>query len=180
MQREFILARMKEAAEKIKINIDQLEKEGHFTHEEAEEFLNEVEKLYRNLSVYSHSLKNQEIAGDLKVHMKIMQNVSNIETSAIAEKIIEPVKEEKPVEIKIDNGVILRKIELSINNRFRIANELFSQNQLEFEAALQQLNSISTVNEAERYLDSLKQLYNWKEENPLVKSFYAVVQKRFA
>ncbi len=179
MHREFILAQMKEAAEKIKINISQLEGDGHFTHEEAEEFLQQVEKLYRNLSVYSHSLKNQEITSDLKVHLKIMQNVSNIETSAVAEKIIEPEKEEKPVEIKIDNGVILRKIELSINNRFRITNELFSQKQPEFEAALQQLNSISSPDEAGRYLDSLKQVYNWKEENPLVKSFYALVQKRF-
>ncbi len=180
MQREFILAQMKEAAEKVKINIDQLEKEGHFTHEEAEVFLVQVEKLYRNLSVYSYALKNQEVASDLKVHMKIMQNVTSIEANVVSEKIIEPVREEKAVEVKNVDSAILRKIELSINNRFRIANELFSQNQLEFEAALQQLNSISTINEAERYLNSLRQVYKWKEENPLVISFYALVRKRFA
>ena len=183
MQREFILSQMKEAAEKIKIYIHQLETENHFFHTEAEEFLQQVEKLYRNLSVYEHSLKGNEIASDLKVHLKIMQTATAIETNVVAEKIIEPAKEVKqeiPVEIKSQEAGVLRTIELSINNKFRIANELFAQNQQEFQAALQQLNSITTQDEAGRYLDSLKQVYNWKDENPLVKSFYAVVQKRFA
>jgi len=183
MQREFILSRMREASDKIKIYIHQLETENHFTHADAEEFLQQVEKLYRNLSVYEHSLKDNEIASDLKVHLKIMQTVSNIETNAVAEKIIDPVKEVKheiPAEIKSEESGILRTIELSINNKFRIANELFAQNQQEFQAALQQLNLMTTQEEAGRYLDSLKQVYNWKDENPLVKSFYALVQKRFA
>ncbi len=183
MQREFILAQMKEASERIKMYIEQLETENHFTHAEVEEFLLQTQKLFRNLSVYEHALKNDEIAGDLKVHLKIMQTVSTNETNAVTEKIVEPVKEIKqeiPVERKSEESGVLRTIELSINNKFRIANELFAQNQQEFHAALQQLNSITTQDEAGRYLDSLKQVYNWKDENPLVKSFYALVQKRFA
>jgi hypothetical protein len=184
MQREFILSQMKEASAKIKEHIRQLEAESHFTHAEAEEFLRQVEKLYRHLSVYEHSLKNNEIAGDLHVHLKIMQSVSPTETGDTVEKTEEPAKEEvKPTvaeEIKASEGPLPRAIELSINNKFRIANELFTQNQSEFQAALQQLNSISSQEEAARYLDSLKQVYNWKDENPLVKSFYALVYKRFA
>lgn len=186
MQREFILAQMKEAAELVKMYIEQLEADSHLTHAEAEEFLLQTQKLYRNLSVYEHSLKNDEIAGDLKVHLKIMQTVANIEANAVVEKIAEPVaevkevKQETPIEIKFVEPGSLRTIELSINNKFRIANELFSQSQVEFQAAFQQLNAMTTFAEAERYLDSLKEIYKWKDENPLVKSFYAVVQKRFA
>jgi hypothetical protein len=183
MQREIILNQLKEAAARVKGYISQLETENHFTHSEAAEFLVQVEKLYRNLSVYEHSLKDDELASDLKVHLKIMQTVNNIESSVVAEKIteaVEEVKQEIPEEIKKPEGAILKTIELSINNKFRIANELFAQSQIEFQAALQQLNTISSPDEAGRYLDSLKQVYNWKDENPLVKSFYALVQKRFS
>jgi hypothetical protein len=183
MQREIILNQLKEAAARVKGYISQLEAENHFTRSEAEEFLTQVEKLYRNLSVYEHSLKDDEVASDLKVHLKIMQTVSNIESNVVAEKITEPVQEVKqeiPEEIKKPEDTILKTIELSINNKFRIANELFAQSQIEFQAALQQLNTISSQEEAGRYLDSLKQVYNWKDENPLVKSFYALVQKRFS
>jgi hypothetical protein len=183
MQKEFILNQLKEAAAKVKGYIAQLESDEHFIHTEAEEFLVQVEKLYRNLSVYEHSLKNSELAGDLKVHLKIMQTVTNIESSAVAEKISEPVAEEKqemPVKSKKEDTGVLKTIELSINNKFRISNELFAQSQIEFQAALQQLNSMSSSEEAGRYLDSLKHVYNWKDENPLVKSFYALVQKRFS
>jgi hypothetical protein len=180
MQSDSIFLQVKEAGEKIKVFTERLSASDHLTSGEAEEFIGEVEKLYRILSVYAHATKKHELAGDLQVHMKIMQNVSNIETTAVAEKIVEEKKEERPVEIKKEEPATIRQIELSINNKFRIANELFSQNQQEFLAALQQLNSISTMGEAQRYLDSLKEVYKWKEENPLVKSFYALVHKRFS
>jgi hypothetical protein len=112
--------------------------------------------------------------------MKIMQMASNAETTAATEKIAEPVKEEKKEVAPAEKDGMIRKIELSINNKFRIANELFEQNQQEFQAAFQQLNSINTWEEALHYLESLKQIYKWKDENPLVKNFYALVQKRFS
>jgi len=103
-----------------------------------------------------------------------MQTVS-AEKNVVAEKIVEPEKVEA-VSQKPDGELILRKIELSINNKFRISNELFNQSQPEFNAAFQQLNTINSLDEAMRYMESLKQVYSWKEENPLVKNFYALVQ----
>jgi len=183
MQKDLILNQLKEAAAKAKGYIAQLEAGEHFSHSEAAEFLAQVEKMYRSLSVYEHSLKSTELAGDLNVHLKIMQVVTNIESNEVAEKIAEPVvevKKEVPEETKKEEGIILKTIELSINNKFRIANELFAQSQTELQAALQQLNTITAQEDASRYLDSLKQIYKWKDENPLVKSFYALVQKRFS
>jgi hypothetical protein len=180
MGADTILLQVKEATEKVRVHTDRLRSEDHLTLADTEDLLKEIEKLYRILAVYAHTIQKQEITGDLQVHMKIMQNVSNIETSAVVEKIIEEKQEEKPVEPIKEEKVVLRQIELSINNKFRIANELFAQNQQEFLAALQQLNSINTMAEVDRYLESLRQVYKWKEENPLVKSFYALVHKRFS
>ncbi|MGZ3866031.1 MAG: hypothetical protein ACXVNR_06175 [Bacteroidia bacterium] len=183
MQKHLILNQLKEAAAKAKGYIAQLEADELFSHDETEEFLKQVEKMYRNLSVYEHLLKSTELAGDLNVHLKIMQTVTNIESNEAAEKIVEPVvelKQEAPVEVKKEEGAILKTIELSINNKFRVANELFAQSQVELQAALQQLNTMTNQEDASRYLDSLKQIYKWKDENPQVKSFYALVQKRFA
>ncbi len=182
MQNGIVLAQVKEEAEKMKKYLHQLDNDQHLTAAEAQEMLEHIEKIYRNLCVYTYSLKNHELTGDLQVHMKIMQTVSGIENNVAAEKVAEPLKEIKE-EVKsapLQDGVMLRKIELSINNKFRIANELFNQNQLEFNAAFQQLNSINTSEEAMRYMESLKQVYKWKDENPLVKNFYALVQKRFS
>ncbi len=180
MHKGAVLAHIKEESEKAKKYLSQLESDQHLTAEEANELLGHIEKIYRNLCVYAHSLKSHELNADLQVHMKIMQTVS-AENNVAAEKVVEPVKEVKQ-EVKekpLEESVILRKIELSINNRFRISNELFNQNQLEFNAAFQQLNSINTLEEAMRYMESLRQVYKWKDENPLVKNFYALVQKRF-
>jgi hypothetical protein len=180
MQKEAVLTHIREEAVKAKKYFQQLEGDGHLTGAEAQELLEHVEKMYRNLCVYAHALKDHELNSDLQVHMKIMQTVSGMENGAAVEKAVEPAPEKLEEEkIPLQDSTILRKIELSINNKFRIANELFNQNQLEFNAAFQQLNSINTLEEALRYMESLKQVYKWKDENPLVKNFYALVQKRF-
>lgn len=180
MHKEAVLAHIKQESERARRYFQQLENDEHLTADEVHELLNHVEKLYRNLCVYAHCLKSHELSGDLQVHMKIMQAVAE-EDNVAAETVIELAEEKNDGQPKTQTSdtVILRKIELSINNKFRIANELFNQNQLEFNAAFQQLNSINTHEEALRYLESLKQVYKWKDDNPLVKNFYALVQKRF-
>jgi hypothetical protein len=180
MHKEAVLAHIKEEAAKARKYFEQLGNDEHLTAAEVQELLDHVEKLYRNLAVYAHCLRSHELTGDLAVHMKIMQTVAE-ENSVAAETAVGITEKNEDGESAnpVQDTVILRKIELSINNRFRIANELFNQNQLEFNAALQQLNSINSLEEARRYLESLRHVYKWKDENPLVKNFYALVQKRF-
>lgn len=189
MQRDLVIQQLKEEAKKVEQHLVQLQQDEQLTRTEAEQFLNDVEKLYRSLAVYAHVLKNQ---GDLQVHLKIMQSVPPIETPPVTEKKEEPVQpKEEPVQLTIEEKVEeiisittkenppIKRIEFSINDRFRIINELFFQSQQEFQAALQQLNAISTLDESIFYLDSLKEIYNWKPNNDLVKNIYALVNKRF-
>ncbi len=183
MQRDLVIQQLKEEAKKVEQHLLQLRQDELFTRTEAEQFLSDVEKLYRSLAVYAHVLKNQ---GDLQVHLKIMQSVPPIEVPPVIEKKEEPVQltiEEKVEEIiatETKENVNLKRIEFSINDRFRIINELFEQSQTEFRAALQQINAITTLEESMFYLDSLREVYGWKKDSDLVKSIYTMVNKRFA
>jgi hypothetical protein len=198
MQRDLVIQQLKEEAKKVEQHLLQLQQDEQHTRTEVEQFLSDVEKLYRNLAVYAHVLKNH---GDLQMHLKIMQSVPPIEIPPVIEKKEEPVQLtiEEPVQLTIEEPVhltieerveeiiftttkenpALKRIEFSINDRFRIINELFFQSQQEFQAALQQLNAISTLEESIFYLDSLKEIYNWKSNNDLVKTMYSLVGKRF-
>ncbi|MEO8759880.1 MAG: hypothetical protein ABI388_02420 [Bacteroidia bacterium] len=195
MQRDFVIQQLKEEAKKVEKHVSQLLQDELLTQAEAELFLNDVEKLYRNLSVYAHVLKTQ---GDLQVHLKIMQSVPKVEEvvlvpeipviPVIPEKVVEIApeinfeekKEEEIAPVSTEENHNLKKIEFSINDRFRVINELFFQSQKEFETALQQLNSIHSLEETHFYLDSLKQIYNWKDDNQLVKTLYALANKRLS
>lgn len=190
MQIDFVIQQLKEDARKVDKNIIQLIQDEPFTHAEAEQFLSNMGQFYRNLSVYAYILKEQETSADLKVHLKIMQSVPLAEEliiPVVSEKMTEPaseinfeVKIEEKASILSEENLLLKKIEFSINDRFRVINELFFQSQQEFQAALQQLNAIYTLEETLFYLDSLKQIYNWKEDHTLVKNLYLLANKRFS
>lgn len=188
MQRDFVIQQLKEEAQKVEKHLSQLQQDEPLTQAETEQFLYDVEKLYRNLAVYAHVLKTQ---GNLQVHLKIMQNAPLPEEPVAAEKMVQPpvptpaqpvvAEQVEPAPVAVlEENTAFKKIEVSINDRFRIINELFAQSQSEFQAALQQLNSIHTLDESLFYLDSLKQIYKWKDDNQLVKTLYSLVNRRFS
>ncbi len=72
-----------------------------------------------------------------------------------------------------------KKMEIGINDKFRIMNELFGQSQLEYSTALEQLNLCENLEESENYLNNLSVLYQWKQDAPLVKTLFAFNHKRF-
>lgn len=209
MQLDKLKQKLKEEAEKIRFHLQKLEEGEHLTSAETEEFLQQSEKLYRHLSAYHYLLKSKETANtDMQVHLKIMQTVTAISEQQTADsekhsqspgqegvmgddKIIIPKQEtengeekkqniDKNLHAEVTNPKELKNIEFSINDKFRMVNELFSQNQKEFQTVLQQLNSTDNMEEAEHYFNSLKDIYGWKDTNTLVKSLYMAVQKRFS
>ena len=183
MQRDLVIQQLKAEAQKVAQHAAQLKQDEVLTRTEAEQFLSDVEKLCRNLAVYVHVLKNQ---GDLQVHLKIMQSVPPVEVPPVIEKKEESVqlsieeKIEEIISVTTSENISLKRIEFSINDRFRITNELFAQSQQEFQVAWQQINAITTLDESIFYLDSLRQIYGWKPDSDLVKTIYVMVNKRFA
>lgn len=146
----------------------------------------QLTKLFETISVYKYNKQEKEISPSFNIHSKI----SNIEP--IAEKKEEP-KEVLLEEIKNtleDNitPIIEDKTQprsnqallVGINDKFRFINELFSQNSGEYNVAIEQLGNVNSWGEAEIYLNSLKELYGWKENSEVVNYLYALVKKRFA
>lgn len=199
MQKANIKAQLSQQLEELKKAIAAFEQQDNHSADDTEHLLKQVEQLYRRLSVYQHSVKSSSTASELDVHLKIIQAVEKKEEAKIEVKPSEQetpqvkleipeIKEipkqevkEPPVEKQQETVTVnVKKVELGINDKYRVINELFGQQQAEFNAALQQLNSIETWSSAETYLNSLKSVYNWKNDDPLVKTFYSLVQKRFS
>jgi len=72
------------------------------------------------------------------------------------------------------------KLTVSINDKFRLINELFAANANEYSIAIEQLNNVGSREEADTYLKGLKSIYHWDEENEMVKRLIAMNQKRFS
>jgi VIT1/CCC1 family predicted Fe2+/Mn2+ transporter len=49
----------------------------------------------------------------------------------------------------------------------------------EYQIAIDQLNATTNMHEATVFLNGLKDIYSWKEENELVKNLMSLVAKRF-
>ncbi|HEY1040091.1 MAG TPA: hypothetical protein VGF30_11830 [Bacteroidia bacterium] len=208
MQKKVIVEKMKDQLQKLDHLLKEFSAAENHTVAEIEQVLKETEQLSRVLSAYRFIAEHKEISNDINVHMKIMDVVSKQEETKIElkeqAKPIEPavkpvekveekviVEEKKTVpesaEIKRTEDAIetpksnsaLKKIEFGLNDKYRIINELFHQNQAEFTTAIGQLNMTHSWEDAQNYLDSLKGLYNWKSDAPLVKTLYTICQKRF-
>ncbi|MEQ9186730.1 MAG: hypothetical protein RLP15_03285 [Cryomorphaceae bacterium] len=67
-----------------------------------------------------------------------------------------------------------------INERFLYANELFNGDMSAFTKALEELNHLESLGDAERLLDdNLAQKYKWDDESDAVISFRSTVSRRF-
>ncbi|MDP2385922.1 MAG: hypothetical protein Q8M29_06105 [Bacteroidota bacterium] len=113
----------------------------------------------------------------VEVPVKPVEKVEEVSNS-VPEKLVETTLKEDISDDSIDNSN-LKKIEFGLNDKYRIINELFDHNNAEYTTAINQLNMTHSWEDAENYLDSLKSVYSWKSELPLVKMLYTITQKRF-
>lgn len=96
------------------------------------------------------------------------------------EKTPEPVRTVTPPVSTPSFHQDIPKLTVSINDKFRLINELFASNANEYNIAIEQLNNVSSRDEADTYLKGLKSIYHWDEENEMVKRLIAMNQKRFS
>lgn len=91
------------------------------------------------------------------------------------------IKESQPAVNKIQKPPLSEiRSAIGLNDKFQFANELFDANIQEFEIAIQQLNSAGSLESAMEYFLSLRQLYNWKEENETSKRLLELVERRYS
>lgn len=150
-------------------------------------------QIQESLAVYKNIKLNKEISPSFNIHSKVSEANSTIETSEMVEE--KPVNEKDFLEttesntpeikemiaemLQTETKSFLRPISIAMNDKFRFINELFSHNLSEYNIAIEQINNLKTWQECESYLESLKSLYNWKDNNETIKQFYAVVKKRY-
>lgn len=177
--------------------------------EDCEKLQEQLCHLQENLAVYKYNKQNKELSPSFNIHAKLSEKEAQVEKLAevveeiklavkieegekieIKEVIPEPVKKEivsEPLNIEVipeplkkESGAPKTLLVIGLNDKFRFMNELFSQNSLEYNIALEQLNNLVNWNETEIYLNSLKHVYDWKDTNEAVKHFYSLAKQRFS
>ena len=95
-------------------------------------------------------------------------------------KAAEKPQDDKSLVTKLQKKPIADlKSAIGINEKFQFINELFGGNMTEYNIAVNQVNICSSREEAEAYLDTLRDLYKWKPDNEAVMSFSELVERRF-
>ena len=165
--------------QKIKVQIAELSDtmEGfvedtiHPSAEDCEKLRRQMNDLLECVAVYKYYKLNNEISPSFNIHAKISEKVP-VETTQNTEPVKPPPPAARPDKAQ-------GNLQIGINDKFRFINELFSQNNSEYNIVMEQLNNLSTWQETDLYLSSLKNVYGWKDSNEVVKYFYSQVKKRF-
>lgn len=154
---------------------------------DCESLQNKLHHLQEQLAVYKYHKQNHELSPSFAIHARVSEEVkATPPTATEASKAIEhplnpePERAPKPqVEQNSQKMPIPGPIAIGLNDKFRFINELFSQNPAEYNIAIEQLNGLHSWPESELYMSSLKTLYTWKDNQEVVKRFYALVKRRF-
>lgn len=165
--------------------------------QECEQLKLQLAHLQDLLAVYTHLKHDKELSPSFNIHSKVSNTAAEMVLSDNQEKTqvlhtnqtkeeekkldktdsnIENEAELKPIQTNNSKG---NRLVFGINDKFRIINELFKQNNNEYNIAIEQFNAISNLNDAETFLVSLAELYGWSERSETVKFFYNSVRGRF-
>lgn len=107
--------------------------------------------------------------------VQLRQRVAQLENSSVptADLSKPPVQETSFVKKKGD-----LKSMIGLNDRFRFLNELFGGNSGEFNAAINQLDEIDSLEEAEDYLDRLFGVYHWDKNGQAYSDFHLLIKQK--
>ena len=205
MQTDILLKQLNSSLAELKTAIDKFEKHPSPSAQYAELLHLAIQNSHKMVSAYVVLKEQKDISPELNLHLKLMNVPSPEEKKAIIEpikeqvapvNIIPEIKEEiKPVEIVKENVIEkvvepvsenkpqtkeYPKVSININDKFRFINELFEGNATEYNIAVEQINAVSTLIELNNYLKGLMSIYEWKEDNEVVKNLYALSLKRFS
>lgn len=133
---------------------------------------------------------------EVKAQPQVAMDLFSAEITPAAEKVEAPApapKKETPkgTPVKKNTGESVAeklqhnkisdlKAAIGINEKFQFINELFDGNMKEYTVAVDQINSFSSLNEAESYLANLEEVYKWKPDNHIAENFKDLVERRFA
>jgi hypothetical protein len=165
---------------------------------------NHLNNSLERISVESPAEKNDGLSGTLSSRSETteplilaMDEVAPVDSTVeivdmASEKLGQEKIPEKKEELLVEKTVIpsINKIQklpiadiskaIGINDKFQFANELFAGNMQEYSVAVQQLNSLESLEAAMDYFSNLQMLYAWDLENQTVKRFLELVDRRYS
>lgn len=164
---------------------------------DCEALQKQIIDLQENLAVYKFNKQYKELSPSFTLHSKLsavevippvpasdpikpINEVANVEDLTAQKETTIPVAETnnfEPEQEKVDRPV--PPLSIAINDKFRFMNELFAQNSVEYNIAIEQINNLKNWQDTEIYLNSLRNVYGWKPNLEVVKYFYSLVKKRF-
>jgi hypothetical protein len=159
------------------------------TVDNCEKLQQQLVQLQENIAVYKYNKINKEISPSFSIHAKVSEKeLPKEKVEEIKNDIKVTIQEERPellqpkiepkTEEPSETKIILPML-IGINDKFRFINELFKQNNSEYSIAIEQLNALKNWRDAEIYLNSLRTLYEWKENNEVANLFFSIAKKRF-
>ena len=173
---------LKLAALEVKSLLIDIDENIHPSVDDAEKMLNAIGKLKEQVVIYKFLQTQKELSPSFNIHLKVMEKSNHVTPSdTIGTSSIKETAENIVANDHIDGTVsVARKIEMGLNDKFRMINELFKQSTTEFNLAIEQLNMFDSFEKSKAYLDELARLYNWKNDGELTLRIYQLNQKRFA
>lgn len=201
MQTDILLKQLYSSLGELKATIEKFEKHPSPSTQYTEQLHSAIYHSNKLVSAYLVLKEQKDVSPELNLHLKLM----NVPTAEEKAGIVEPIKEQvvevtpvaeipKPIEEvkapaveKVVEPVVevkpqakeFPKIVININDKFRFINELFASNATEYNIAVEQMNSVNSLDEMMSYLKGLTSIYEWKEDSEVVKNLFALAQKRF-
>ena len=204
MQTDLLLKQLQSSLAELKISIEKFEKHPSPSTQYAENLHLSIQQTNKLVSAYVVLKEHKDVSPDLNLHLKIMNEQQPEEKMVVldskaevnqvtnfAPKVTEDVnskevaakpdveKLEIAEEVKVERKLI-PKIVINLNDKFRVINELFAANATEYNIAIEQIDAVTSKNDLENYLNGLQSIYNWNDDNEVVKTFFSLAKKRFA
>lgn len=177
MSTEKAFEQLKLAALEVKAMLIDIDDNIQPSVSEVEKLSSSVRNLDQQLIIYKYLKSQKELSPNFNLHLKVMEQVTaNEEKVTVENDVTRPLNNDGS---KLDAVVSAKRIELGLNDKFRIINELFNQNSTEFNLAMEQLNLIESFENSQSYLNELKNLYNWQNDHELMLRLFHLNQKRF-
>lgn len=204
MQKSIIKKQVEEKLAQLKSFLALKEAISPSSYEEVKEIQKKLAEASSILAVYEYVILQNQIDGNISVHIKILERTAAMELENKEEDSPRTDKQDlnnelaqnrqqevvsdipktnvyvQPLEAAQQANELAKKVvQVSINDKYRIINELFHQSETEFNIAISQINNGQSIDDLMDYLTNLASLYNWKMENEIVKTFIKISQKRF-
>ena len=167
---------LKLAAIEVKAMLIDIDENIHPSANEIEKLGEKVNDLSEQIAIYKYLKNQKEISPSFNLHLKVMENTADVKDDIKASLDGDQRSSSITENLAVKEA---RKIELNLNDKFRIINELFKQSTTECSLAIEQLNGINNLEDSEAYLKELKKLYFWKYEDEMCKRLFQLNQKRF-